>query len=405
VRIVQLSVIALELLRATYGAGSNSSFRLRITDNFTQLPVSDAEITFRSLGDGSSPAEAVVFHGGSVTIPFSNSAAEFQFEIAAEGYAEHRSARILATNAQPAYEIALERQADFEGQVIAPTGLFASGAQYFLCTDLTEVTLRPDRTFFTRSRAPGVTGNSGRFRLSPDPSGHSILIAHDLGYARRPLAGWTNGMQIRLQPWARVAGQMRINGTIAPSQKIALRAPDNALGRTRMTLLNFDGATDEHGRFAFENVPPGEMILVWKLPAGEGAVAYSHPMAFRADSTKPAIDFDLAGRNITGRIEAPGAMTLHAADYDIIAQIISQPEDVPLELWQPGASAAQAFSARVDGQWALTAPVIPAGEYSLRLTCINRKSQRALELAATIHIPAGVGEADLGAIRVNVVSR
>src|SRR5688500_2612902 len=77
------------------------AIRLRITDNFTQLPVANAQTTLEEnyLGIDGSRTSARVFQRGAITIPLTNAAASYQFQIVAEGYGDHRSERFGVTNA------------------------------------------------------------------------------------------------------------------------------------------------------------------------------------------------------------------------------------------------------------------------------------------------------------------
>ncbi len=273
--------------------------KLRVTDSFTHLPVEGAEVflaraagekAFQKVGETSSRF---------FTLQLSDGAATYQFEIRRDGYDSFRSARFSAKDASAFYDVALARLLDFQGVIVAPTGQLAADAQYFLCTDLTQVTLRPDRTFFTRSRAPDMTGPSGKFRLSPESTGHGILVAHDLGYAYAPLAGWTNGSQIRLKPWTQMTGRMLVDGAPAKSQEIRLTPIENAIGRTRLAFLNFETRTDTNGFFTFTNVPPIQVVLE------RGTPPQNSRLIDASLNTAAPLQIDFRGREIYSIPELP----------------------------------------------------------------------------------------------------
>lgn len=404
-KLLFMALLALEAAAVT--------IKVRVTDNFTQLPVAGAEVSLERIS-GKAPAlveKYFVPASGALQFDLPDKASMFQFQIQAADYGAFQSPRFAAADADPFYDVQLARQKDFEGVLIAPTGQLAAKAQYFICTDLTEVTFpkEPERTFFTRSKPPEFSAPDGRFRLSPEPTGHSIIVAHELGFAVRPLFGWTNGSTIKLRPWARVAGTFRINGQAAAGQRLTLEATENALGGTKMTFLNFESITDKEGRFAFENVPPGPIYALWKIPVKEGGFAPSHRTLIEADPFRPDdIELNLKGRNLSGSLKLDVAADWR--QYRLIAYLMTKPAEIPLELWRPNAgltpSLTRHYAIMVNSQLAISGAAIPPGDYSIRLYANPLPDANAnarlshYSFQGRVAVPDGAGALDLAQIVV-----
>jgi hypothetical protein len=390
------------------------TIKLRVSDNFTHLPIQGAEIFLEEIFTTQTNRLRKIGRSadGFFNLELTNNPIAVQYEINAGNYGSFRSPRLFPAKAQSFYDIPLERLFDFEGFAVAPTGQRASGAHCFLCTDVTEVTFRPDRTFFTRSRSPIGSTSRGHFILPPESTAHSILIAHDLGYACVPLQGWTNGTEILLRPWARVTGKMLLNGAIPAPTRLQLRAGENALGRTHMTLLNFETTTDAQGRFLFDNVPPTEITLGWMAQIADRGFRFSSPFRFVADPAKN-LDFvyDAQARNLTGKLFYASANSMDWNSYHFNA-FLSTARQEPLDLWQPNASSQSGlvtYELTLNPDLALNGVAIPPGEYTVKLFG-NKKADPTEPLAAPadqfillqgrLSVPAGPVDANLGLIVV-----
>jgi hypothetical protein len=398
-QVLKICAALLVLGAIVAGTVAGPTLKLRVTDSYTHVALSEAGMFLRDRGRKYQRVGTVT--NGYFVIEFTKAEAPFQFELKAEGYGTFQSREFEATNGLPLFDVEMDRQFDFEGTIISPTGLPAAGALYFLCTDPTEVTFRRDRTFFTRSRSPSEAGAKGRFRLSPELTAHSVLVAHDLGYAQRPLAGWTNGGRIQLKPWGRVAGQMRINGSVCAKERVTLTASAAALGRTKMTLLDFSAVTDEQGHFAFENVPPVEVILSWQMALPEGLVnSQGRPLIADADKTSDVL-FDLRGRTISGTFR------INSKPAAISATLTSKPREVPLELWKAGSGLQstefrQTIAVIAKPDLTFRAVAVPPGEYVLEAQLFDKENARQSYaiLRAAVAVPNGEGVLDLGALEL-----
>jgi hypothetical protein len=379
-------------------AGESRTVKLRVTDSFTHLPVAGAEV-FLAEEAGEKSFRKVGVTGAISFFPLelTNAAANYQVEIRAEGYDSHRSPRFSFAEGASFKDVALARFADFEGVIIAPTGQRAGGARYFLCTDLTQVSFMPDRTFFTRSRVPATTGPSGKFRLSPESTGHAILVSHDLGFALRPLAGWTNGGAIQLRPWARVAGRLMFNGAAATNQVIGLTPSSSLLNRTPAVFLDFNGHTDTNGYFCFSNVPPMQVTFSRKasIRRADGMSAWilansQNLMAEPGDGREQLVDF--RGREIEGVFELAGMKKGRPVEIGM-AILTRKMEARPVE-FSPRPEAIDlsqdSFAVFTRESLRFSGDVIPTGAYVVQ-AWVEDSSWRG-ELV----VPEGHGRIDLG---------
>jgi hypothetical protein len=130
-----------------------------------------------------------------------------------------------------------------------------------------------------------VTDSSGRFEFQPRLDSHSILVAHDKGFAQVRAESVLTNSAITLVPWGRVTGTLRVGEKPGPGQTVQLQTMYYRYGedgRSGSALsLYLSGETDSEGNFAFDKVPPGERKISIRHKFREnrsGPIPLSHGM-------------------------------------------------------------------------------------------------------------------------------
>jgi len=156
------------------------------------------------------------------------------------------------------------------GDVQLPDGQSADGAIVVLCAKASNASIgngiessymsSPGQLDLQFSQAAHVeTDADGRFKLSPSNSEGTLVVVHKLGFFSEKLDRPNEFQRIRLQPYGRVSGVLRVLNEPGGGRVVVLANPqadENPFLRLRLTAQ-----TDGEGRFSFEGVPPGEWIL------------------------------------------------------------------------------------------------------------------------------------------------
>jgi len=134
------------------------------------------------------------------------------------------------------------------------------------------------------------TGLDGSFTFPMAEGAQSVIALNEAGYAQVSLADLSQSPQIRLQPWGRIEGTLRVGHHLGTNEVVALTSgPEqwfsrrihgpagqtNYAGLTNLPepLLNPDAlkaTTDDQGRFVIRFVPPGKRCINRLRPQEDG---------------------------------------------------------------------------------------------------------------------------------------
>jgi hypothetical protein len=103
------------------------------------------------------------------------------------------------------------------------------------------------------------TDGDGRFAFKPDNRQDPFVAISDRGVGIASYEDFVRDGIITLTPWARVVGELRIGTKSAMNKRLHLMGQ----GRFPRGIQSAENetTTDEHGRFVFEKVFPGEFRL------------------------------------------------------------------------------------------------------------------------------------------------
>ena len=122
-----------------------------------------------------------------------------------------------------------------------------------------------------------VTDDAGRFSFTPDLDGFSVVVADDLGFADVRVEDLKSSAEIRLQPWVRVEGTLKIGAQLGANQTIRMAdafAPFAYYPRPMPPFaISVEATTDSTGHFVFPRVPPGDVKIFHSAKVGSPAAS------------------------------------------------------------------------------------------------------------------------------------
>ena len=239
----------------------------------------------------------------------------FRLQVEAEGYLESVSEQRMAETADVEFEFKLKRGRILAGTVLTAGGLLAEGAEVTLAgKGFGPVMQRPGQMLHpnpgfetTRTR----TDRHGKFTLKLKMGARGVAVIHESGCALLSFAAATNA-PIVLAPWGVIEGTLFLSGKPAPKQHVSVNGRQESESDP-MLLLSFGyrATTDDHGRFRFDHVPPGEHSiarLVGLFDDGPAIANHSHVALVRVESgTTASVELRGHGRLVIGRITFDGA--------------------------------------------------------------------------------------------------
>jgi protocatechuate 3,4-dioxygenase beta subunit len=199
-----------------------------------------------------------------------------------------------------------DRQRDVQGVVLLPDGQPAAGAHVALLTFECGAVLDRQRFRNDPDLQLAAADDSGRFRFESDPTAHTVAAVHPQGFGRTPTRGESESLVVRLEPWGRVTGRVCTRSTPFAHQElflITIAAWRFGLEDMPLHYPAFTAQSDDQGRFAFAEVPPGWFELVLSHGLGQ-PFTHSRWVHVRPGETVE-VQLGGSGRLVQGRFAAP----------------------------------------------------------------------------------------------------
>lgn len=208
-------------------------------------------------------------------------------------------------------EFALHRGKGISGLVKLASGEPVANASVVLVDKSSSGYMDRPGQFQRNSSVDSVlTDAAGRFEFQPRLDSHSILVAHNQGFAQVRVESLATYDAITLVPWGRVTGTLRVGQNPGAGQTMQLQTMDYRYGeegRSGSSLsLYLSVETDGDGNFVFDKVPPGERKLSIRHKFREnrsGPIPLSHgrPVIVRPGETTHLV-IGGTGRPVIGRV-------------------------------------------------------------------------------------------------------
>jgi thiol-disulfide isomerase/thioredoxin len=192
------------------------------------------------------------------------------------------------------------RSAPVAGVVLGVDGKLAAGVSVMLATPTQDANL-----WDNYGNQLSTTDAAGRFAF-PDPGEPWTVVARsDAGFAR---AEQGQADVVRLQPWASVTGRFSDGGKPVKGAEVFL-SMNTVSGPGHLQFhTQKRAATDADGRFAFPQVPPGQVCIAthlgpWQDPGYRSGP--SMPLDLRPGQ-RAELDLGGAGATVTGHVKLTG---------------------------------------------------------------------------------------------------
>jgi hypothetical protein len=237
--------------------------------------------------------------------------------IEADGYETVEAELHLTNGVEGVRDFQLKRTSEtnsIRGTVLLPDGKPAVGVEVALCTAQVGVML--NGTAFepgafgnmNRSQSPDYrrkTDAQGLFSFDPKPGAHTVVAVGPAGLGRVRCLDYSKLLEIRLQAWGRIEGNVRTRDARWANRKVIWRQTGNL---TRwMTLFYksdaFTARSDASGQFILEQVPPGDGRLM--IDDGPGTAPIVSPPLHVNPGQTAQVQIGGVGSPLTGKLVAP----------------------------------------------------------------------------------------------------
>jgi RNA polymerase sigma factor (sigma-70 family) len=359
--------------------------------------------------------------GLSYDVSLSTSAGLQVMRIEAEGYLPATSRAMKDDEDEPVVHFALKRGAGIAGVVRLPDGSPPAGAEVMLATSERPVFLNNGRPtqgavsnqWVARTRA------DGRFSLPPQDPPYSIVVLHDRGYALHHVIDRpTVPPELRLRPWSRVEGTLRIGRQPAASQPLTL-------ARGQRPFLPQDihwsagVTTDAEGRFTLERVVPGEVQISRMIPIGPISSGGGSPSATVdvAPGSTTRLTLGGTGRPLVGKAVLPAELASRDDWLYDFCYLIRKPTAADLKVPEPFRRPVESYVFKVEPDGSFRIEDIGAGTYEILLN-LNKKPvdeggighEPLASVRRQVHVPPMPGgrsdePLDLGSIPLAAVAK
>jgi hypothetical protein len=222
----------------------------------------------------------------------------FKFEAA--GYASFVTRIVNIDEEDATFDIRLTKTKPNPITIILPNGQPATSANILLARAGQHVAIGDgglDRDFGVFYFAPN---REGQFDLQPEPEIVRVFAANPAGFGSAAPGELNASHVLRLQPWARLEGQITQDGKPLEAVEIRIEPlPANSShGQHRLPepflSIRTHTLTDAEGRFRLENLPPGKFFVLAKSP-GPGISARLHDIELRpGELTRMAFQINVA---------------------------------------------------------------------------------------------------------------
>ncbi len=199
------------------------------------------------------------------------------------------------------------------GVILTPDGSPAAGRTVWLSRLKDLIVLggaRMTATNISPEMRSTVTDAAGRFSFAPDIEAFGVVVVDEAGFAEVRAEELASSPQVRLQPWARVEGTLKIGTQPGSNETIRLAAAftpyDYYPRRMPPCAISAETTTDGAGRFIFPRVPPVDIKLFHAPKMGRGKaglipITQITNLTLRAGETR-AVNLGGQGRAVTGRV-------------------------------------------------------------------------------------------------------
>lgn len=155
-----------------------------------------------------------------------------------------------------------------------------------------------------------LTDEAGRFSFKPDLEAFGVLVVDDAGFAEVRVEDLKSSPEVRLQPWGRVEGTLRIGTRLGSNETVRMTgafAPYAYYPRPLPPFaISVETKTDATGHFVFPRVPPTDVKIfhspqVGRVETGLTPISQITNITVKAGETRN-VSIGGQGRTCVGRV-------------------------------------------------------------------------------------------------------
>jgi RNA polymerase sigma factor (sigma-70 family) len=207
------------------------------------------------------------------------------------------------------------------GTVLLPNGSPAAGVEVALCMAnvgvmLDGIAFEP-RPFGNTRGLQGSdyrrkTDAQGEFAFDPKPGAHTLVAVGSAGLGQVRCFDFSQPLEVRLQPWGRIEGNVRTRDGLWADRKVAWHRTGNLTSWKTLFYESggFSARSDATGKFTLEHVPPGD----GRVATDDGPE--TAPILSSWIEVKPGqtvqVQIGGIGRPVTGRLVAPPGVEIRS---------------------------------------------------------------------------------------------
>jgi hypothetical protein len=280
--------------------------------------------------------------------------------------------------------------------VLEPDGVPARKAQIAVAVVGSTVWVKNGELFWSKKAARCDADDLGRFHFALPPDDFSLVITHPSGFLRLNCSRNSNPVTIKLVPWARVEGTLRVAGKLRPGARVDIALNEFGPRDPQLFFTNFV-TTDKNASFVFKRVVPGRgrvFTALMQSATKDRVLRSSKSISARFFAGKTTrVDLGQSGRPVIGQLRSPPGAR---GPFDR-ARVIVDPAEPRNDVRQ--------IVATVDGNGNFCLDDVPVGKY--RLVALRvQGDDAALELVRQFIVPAideklSQRPVDLGVLTLN----
>ncbi len=266
--------------------------------------------------NGSTPfiarSDAFEANGGEFEWKVSRTDTGHYVRIEADGHMPVMSEMFRVADAESmTYRFELQSGTNITGVVIGTDSKLTEGAKVCLSTPLEYLDLyngklnRPEDAYVVE------TGKDGAFSFPPVATPALIAVLHKDGYAQVTAEQLGASPQVCLRPWSRVEGKLVQDGKPVKNHQVRLSRVRLDNPDSPRLFARYYTQTDNEGRFVFDHVVPGPVLLEPDLGAWEQSVLTSsqHLLLIVEPGRTYKVALNGTGRTVVGKVVLPPGQT------------------------------------------------------------------------------------------------
>ncbi|MHC4499767.1 MAG: carboxypeptidase regulatory-like domain-containing protein, partial [Planctomycetota bacterium] len=253
---------------------------------------------------------AKTFAGGQYETRFSEHNYGYFVRIEADGYLPAVSEMFSQEEQDVVFDFSLEKAEGPSGVVYLPGGAPAEGAEVILCTASRPAHVRNGMLVNRQESVLVKCGADGRFSFSPQTEPYLLVVLDEAGYAEITDGELATSPEVRIRPWGRLEGVLRIGGQPVANEQVSLecyRASEPNV--PSFSPSYYSAGTDANGKFVLERVIPGVVKVGHQFFVRGRRAVRSHAELVEVGAGQTvAVEIGGKGRPTVGRLELPPDM-------------------------------------------------------------------------------------------------